>query len=188
MIKEIDALDLQVSRLSYAHNNGAYNPLTTKVLELKLNPDTEEYAIRTSTLERLRDENNALLERVAVLEKGKGGSDESSDALVPRESLTSLRKEFEDLQGVIEQKEKMNLRLLDVCYPFSLHAWSKLSTNNNTINRRTQRKRTNSVKPSSPYSVIDSTFPLRVKSAFYPCTPRRNINPLLSLLLRAILV
>lgn len=117
LLKELDALDLQVSRLSYAHNNGAYDPLTTKVLELRENPDRNEHAIRTASLERLKDENSALLDRINQLEKRKasnvGDSGRQSEALVPRESLVSLQKEFTELQAVIEQKEKMNKRMID---------------------------------------------------------------------------
>jgi mitotic spindle assembly checkpoint protein MAD1 len=120
LVKELDALDLQVSRLSYAHNNGAYNPLTTKVLELRDNPDRNDHAIRTASLERLKDENAALLDRITTLEKRKTSNlstSEQSEALVPRESLVSLQKEFAELQAVIEQKEKMNKRMIDVRLP-----------------------------------------------------------------------
>ncbi|KAK4699236.1 hypothetical protein P7C70_g7025, partial [Phenoliferia sp. Uapishka_3] len=109
MEKEIDSLDFQVGRLQYENGLGAYNPLTTKILELRDNPDLEEHAIRTSTLERLREENEALLVSMALLEEKKGV--EKRESMVPRQSLVNARKEVEAAEAVVKQKETMELRL-----------------------------------------------------------------------------
>lgn len=159
LIKELDALDVQVERLNYAHNNGAYDPSTTKVLELRENPDLMEHAIRTSTLERLREENAALLGRMSSLEGRKlasgAGEGAQEGMLVPRESYASLQRDYEELQAVIEQKEKMNKRMIDV---ISL-IYSSASTGLTICScRHGQKKQTSLGKQSFRCSAIDSTF------------------------------
>lgn len=192
--KELDALELQVSRLSYDHSNGAYNPLTTKVLELRENPDLIDHAIRTSTLERLKDENNALLDRITHLERRKISADgEECSSLVPRESLVSLRKEFEELQAVIEQKEKMNKRLIDVCSSltsiipchskFYIALISLLSSR--LTNRHGRRRQMNSAKPYSHFLATVSTSLLPVESKSPRCMPPTRSSPSPSLPLQA---
>ncbi|KAM0748558.1 MAD-domain-containing protein [Meredithblackwellia eburnea MCA 4105] len=111
MEKEIESLELQVDRLTYEHGNGAYDPRTTKVLELRDNPDTEEHAVRTATLERLKDENEALLSTLALLEMKKGGFEGGKESLVPRQSLENAKKEVEAAEATIKQKEIMETRL-----------------------------------------------------------------------------
>lgn len=123
MEKEIEALELQNDRLTYDHGNGHYDPKTTKVLELRSNPDLVEHAVRTSTLERLKEENKVLLERVADLEKLKGSMGEnvgkSGAAMVPRESFMNVQAELDASQAVVRQKETMEDRLKQVC-PFPI--------------------------------------------------------------------
>ncbi|KAI5475139.1 hypothetical protein MNV49_001883 [Pseudohyphozyma bogoriensis] len=111
--KEIDSLELQVGRLTYEHGNGAYDPRTTKVLQLAQNPDSIEHAIRSSTLERLRDENQALLRTLAELEQRKEGSAGATGAvaMVPRASLVNMQAELDAANAVVQQKETMELRL-----------------------------------------------------------------------------
>ncbi|KAL8280734.1 hypothetical protein RQP46_006738 [Phenoliferia psychrophenolica] len=106
MDKEIEALDLQVQRLMYEDGQGAYNPRTTKVLELAQNPDRDEHAIRSETLKRLKEENEALLVSLAMVQqRGEGPS------MVPRQSLENARKEVENAEAIVKQKETMELRV-----------------------------------------------------------------------------
>ena len=117
MEKEIEALELQNDRLTYEHGNGAYDPRTTRVLELRENPDLVEHAIRTSALERLRDENQALLHKIGELELRKAGgpsNGEGIEAMVPRQSFVNLQADLEASLAVVKQKETMELRLKQV--------------------------------------------------------------------------
>lgn len=114
--KEIEALELENDRLTYEHGNGSYDTRTTKVLELRMNPDTNEHAIRSSTLERLREENETLLERVEELEQRKGAAvvGVKVESMVPRQSLINVHAELEAALAVVKQKETMELRLTQV--------------------------------------------------------------------------
>lgn len=112
MLKEIEALELQVGRLTYEHGCGAYDARTTRVLQLRDNPDSQEHAIRTATLERLKEENSALLETIALLEARKGTSTAGDGvATVPRQSFENLQKDLQTAEASVKQKEIMELRL-----------------------------------------------------------------------------
>lgn len=120
MLKEIEALELQVGRLTYEHGCGAYDARTTRVLQLRDNPDSQEHAIRTATLERLKEENSALLETIALLEARKGTSTAGDGvATVPRQSFENLQKDLQTAEASVKQKEIMELRLKKVCHLIS---------------------------------------------------------------------
>ena len=114
--KEIASLELQTERLERALGFGAYDPATTKVLEFKANPERVEHAVRTATLERLRDENADLLARLLRLEGSQRGACSSSAheqeevALVPRSSLVNSQAEVEHMRQVVAQKEVFEKR------------------------------------------------------------------------------
>lgn len=102
MEQEIDSLAAQVEQLEENQGiRGAYNSATTKVLEFRNSPDRVEHAIRTATLERLREENDALLRRIGNLEMSGVRTGESSNGqqdLVPKESLVTLESEIQRLK------------------------------------------------------------------------------------------
>lgn len=107
--KTVESLQLQVDRLSHDLGRGEYNPDTTRILALADNPSTKDLAIRTETLERLREENKALLEKVVELEQGG-----ASGAVVPLATLEGLQKENEGLKGDVALALKKNDRLRQV--------------------------------------------------------------------------
>lgn len=111
-------------RLDYAHQSGAYNTSTTKVLQLRENPDLVEIRIRSDRLEGLREENELLLGMVERLQRvgtlpdlGGGGGGEESGMMVPRVSLDNVRKEVEVLSQKLSQKEILEGRLVKVRPP-----------------------------------------------------------------------
>ncbi|GAA5871712.1 hypothetical protein JCM16303_000840 [Sporobolomyces ruberrimus] len=115
MEQEIDSLAAQVEQLEENQGiRGAYNSATTKVLEFRDSPDRVEHAIRTATLERLREENDALLRRIGNLEMSGVRTGESSNGqqdLVPKESLVTLESEIQRLKTAVVQKDKMLQRI-----------------------------------------------------------------------------
>lgn len=113
MEQDIDALEQQVASLEEDHGiRGSYNPKTTKVLEFRDSPDRVEHAIRTSTLERLREENRALMGRIAELE-GRAG-EAGAVELVPKASLITLQADLQAAKAAVQQKETMLKRISQV--------------------------------------------------------------------------
>ncbi|GAA5910674.1 hypothetical protein JCM5296_001688 [Sporobolomyces johnsonii] len=112
MEQEIEALSAQVDQLEENQGiRGAYNPATTKVLEFRDSPDRVEHAIRTATLELLRNENEALLRRLSDLERRGAPPGAPPQELVPRESLVKANAEVEKLKALVAQKETMLKRI-----------------------------------------------------------------------------
>ncbi|GAA6062156.1 hypothetical protein JCM10212_002368 [Sporobolomyces blumeae] len=116
MEQEIEALGQQVEQLEENQGiRGTYNPTTTKVLEFRDSPDRVEHAIRSATLDKLKSENEALLRRVADLDRGVGRGSMATSAtgqdLVPRQSLETAQAEVERFKALVAQKEKMLQRI-----------------------------------------------------------------------------
>ncbi|BGP00260.1 hypothetical protein RTG_01943 [Rhodotorula toruloides ATCC 204091] len=113
MEQELEALSTQVEQLEENQGiRGAYNPETTKVLEFRDSPDRVEHAIRTATLERLQNENQALLRRLGDVERGAlARQGAGAQQLVPRESLVSAQAEADKLKALVQQKETMLKRI-----------------------------------------------------------------------------
>ena len=64
--KQVTVLDEQVGLLERAVGRGEYDPSTTKILEMRDNPFSESQAIRQERLDKLLQENAALLAGNAV--------------------------------------------------------------------------------------------------------------------------
>ncbi|BGP16988.1 coiled-coil domain-containing protein mad1 [Rhodosporidiobolus nylandii] len=112
MEQELDSLGAQVEQLEENQGiRGAYNPATHKVLEFRDSPDRVEHAIRQATLDRLRSENEALLRRLADVERGSAKAGEQPQQLVPRESLVQAQAEIEKVKKLVAQKETMLKRI-----------------------------------------------------------------------------
>ncbi|KDE06718.1 hypothetical protein MVLG_02915 [Microbotryum lychnidis-dioicae p1A1 Lamole] len=110
--KELEALEMQLDSFERDHGvKGAFNPETTRVLEYSDSPDRMEHAIRTSTLELLRNENISLVQRICEL--SFGGQKDGGDAqtLVPVESLKSAEATIASLKLKVQQKETMLKRI-----------------------------------------------------------------------------
>lgn len=85
--------------------SGEYNPSAERCLELKSNPAAQIMAIRKQALENLRAENEALLNRLKVVDRTKGDARaEEGEGLVPRDSFDRLVKEKEDLERSHEKR------------------------------------------------------------------------------------
>lgn len=116
--KSIESLEIRLDGLRLALGRGEYNTATTRVLELEGSPAQKDLAVRTATLDALRAENRALLDKLAAVEKrhgvapeAAGASDGEAGGLVPRESLAMLQQEVSQLQATIQQKETARDRL-----------------------------------------------------------------------------
>jgi mitotic spindle assembly checkpoint protein MAD1 len=83
-------LDAEVNDLMRRVVSGEYNPERERCLELRLNPAAKIKAIRNEELEKLKKENEALLDQLSASGGGAGG--------VPIESFERLRSEKEDLE------------------------------------------------------------------------------------------
>jgi mitotic spindle assembly checkpoint protein MAD1 len=115
MEQELESLSAQVEHLEENQGiRGAFNPATTKVLEFRDSPDRVEHAIRQATLERLQNENAALLRRLGDVERGSSVSGKEQQQLVPRESLVQAMAEAEKLKKLVAQKETMLKRISQV--------------------------------------------------------------------------
>ncbi|KAH9979345.1 hypothetical protein BGW80DRAFT_1455049 [Lactifluus volemus] len=115
---------------------GRHVPPGVRVLSLRANPAQDWADLRQAALDRLKEENAALLERLATLETdlshhhpsssssstddasggGGGGGDNAAAAaaLVPRASWEALRQEKAQLEDELKQKDKRMLRLRQV--------------------------------------------------------------------------
>ena len=130
---ECDALESQVDNLNLALGRGEYNSATTKVLSFGDNPAALDLAIRTETLERLKEENKILLDKLVDLEERLKGSAPAArtdvartngspklesavgdDDTIPKQTYLNLQAEKEELLRKIEQAEKSRLRLKEI--------------------------------------------------------------------------
>ncbi|CAG8728383.1 11032_t:CDS:2, partial [Dentiscutata erythropus] len=123
--KHASSLDQQVFALEKAVGRGEYNRETTRVLELKDNPSSRDYAIRQSTLDALKTENSQLLAKLKelqkMLENNHATQVETIDGtysniidVIPTQSFTNLENENKQLLEQIAEKEKRISRLKEV--------------------------------------------------------------------------
>jgi mitotic spindle assembly checkpoint protein MAD1 len=80
--------------------SGHYNPNTTRILQLMSNPEHEEFAIRKTLLDSLKNENAAL----------RG----SFTSTIPIESYNTLQIEYVNTQNLVAEKEKKIDRLKSI--------------------------------------------------------------------------
>jgi mitotic spindle assembly checkpoint protein MAD1 len=102
---------------------GRHVPPGVRVLSLRTNPAQEWADLRQAALDRLKEENTALLQRLAMLEaegarapKDPSSTDatDASAALVPRASWEAVCQEKAQLEDELKQKDKRMLRLRQV--------------------------------------------------------------------------
>jgi mitotic spindle assembly checkpoint protein MAD1 len=87
------------------------------VLTLKDNPAQREVDLRQATLNRLKGENQALLEKLAALEGGERDTNAPSADFIPKESWEVIKTEKAELALALEHKEKRIKRLQEVVSP-----------------------------------------------------------------------
>ncbi|KAF8340553.1 spindle assembly checkpoint component Mad1 [Cantharellus anzutake] len=113
-IQELEAsvanLDQKLWEAGVNISSGALTPRDTVILQMQANAASEHFALRRQELNRIKNENAALLNRIRQLETAEGGGSE----LVPRESWESVNAEKEELLSTVAQKEKRLLRLKQV--------------------------------------------------------------------------
>ncbi|RUS21761.1 spindle assembly checkpoint component Mad1 [Endogone sp. FLAS-F59071] len=132
--KEMNSMGHQIGILEEALARGEYNPHTTRVLQLRDNPASGIQAIRESTLEGLKVENKALLDKLQRFQNGTIGNTWDTGPLakkrrateeleavglgdvdtVPRQSLINLQKENKSLETQIAAKEAREKRFKQI--------------------------------------------------------------------------
>ena len=122
-LTKIEELEQRLFDLSGEIGAGRHIPPGIRILTFKDNPAQQEVDLRRATLDRLKNENEALLEKLATLEPGGHDDGTSSADLVPKESWEVMKTEKAELVAALEHKEKRIKRLQEVCHrsPVSLH-------------------------------------------------------------------
>lgn len=123
--KQYAALEKECEQLWSRVGRGEFDQSRQHCLVLKDNPVARDYAIRSSTLDALKKENEGLLAQVNKLHEqlaqagpapqsaapAAGGSDQ---ALVPLQTAENMRAEIAQLHETLHAKEKGMLRLKQV--------------------------------------------------------------------------
>lgn len=126
-VEKIEELEQSLFELGGEIGGGRHVPPGVRVLSLKDNPEQQWVDLRQAAMDRLKGENEALMNRLKELEDSgaRGNSNEGGAELVPRESWELVNKEKMDLEEVVQQKEKRLLRLQQVCsfpaHPLAVH-------------------------------------------------------------------
>ena len=124
--KDIVSLNVQVDRLNLAVGRGEYNRETTRAVQLIDNPASKDLAIRQATLDGLKAENKALLERLANLAPEQStrptkpleqdvvqntiNPQANGEEITPKNSNTAaLGKEAEIVSGSVPQETYDNI-------------------------------------------------------------------------------
>ena len=123
-LTKIEELEQRLFDLGGEIGAGRHIPPGVRILTFKDNPAQQEVDLRQATLDRLKSENEALLEKLATLESGGQGNSTSSVDLVPKESWEVMKTEKAELVAALGHKEKRIRRLQEVLSqdPISLHA------------------------------------------------------------------
>ncbi|KAF9650450.1 MAD-domain-containing protein [Thelephora ganbajun] len=113
-LTRIEELEQKLFDLGGEIGAGRQIPPGTRVLTLKDNPVQQEVDLRQATLDRLKGENEALLEKLAALETGGRDAIASSADLVPKESWDVMKTEKAELVLALEHREKRIKRLQEI--------------------------------------------------------------------------
>lgn len=121
--KENASLDAKILEYEMAIGAGAFNPVTSRVLELKDSPASRHQAVRQQMLDALKEENTALLETVTRLQ-GQNPFDPlqihynldqdltlQSEGLVPMASYNRLKGDHDRLVQEMAENAKRASRL-----------------------------------------------------------------------------
>jgi myosin heavy subunit len=92
--KENITLDKLNEKLEISLGRGEYNPETTRVLQLAKNPELEDYSIRKTQLEALRNENQALLK---IIKKNKLKVTETIDDVIMNDENNLKEEHLENI-------------------------------------------------------------------------------------------
>ena len=127
---ENESLDAKIQEHELAIGAGAFNPATSRVLELKDSPASRHQAVRQHMLDSLKEENTALLEAIAqvqqqqqqqslqTLRTNENGDQEVAlrdESMIPTASYNRLKEDHTRLQEEMAEKAKLSKRLKQVC-------------------------------------------------------------------------
>ncbi|TFK46312.1 MAD-domain-containing protein [Heliocybe sulcata] len=116
-LEKIDALEQTLFELEGEIGAGRHVPPGARVLSLKENPEQQWFDMRQEVMDRLKSENEALINRLKELEEsGVQSSDDAErrQGFVPRESWEAVNEEKLELRETVKQKEKRLMRLQEV--------------------------------------------------------------------------
>lgn len=116
-LEKIEELEQKLFELGGEIGAGRHVPPGVRILSFRDNPAQQEVDLRQATLDRLKSENEALLERLSTLEPSTGGN--AGGDYVPKESWDVLKTEKAELVAASEHKDKRIKRLQEVCFGFS---------------------------------------------------------------------
>ncbi|KAG0029886.1 coiled-coil domain-containing protein mad1 [Podila clonocystis] len=123
------SLEAKVEEHEIAIGAGAFNPVTSRVLEIKDSPAARHQAVRQHMLDSLKEENTELLKVVAQQQRrldemsaGDGlsamGTDQDADlpasSLVPAASFSRLKGDYQRLQEEINSAKKRSDRMEEI--------------------------------------------------------------------------
>lgn len=147
------------------------------------NPLQQWADFRQEVVDRLKRENAALLDRLGELEaSGVRAEGAAVDGLVPRESWEKERKEKEELEEVVKQKEKRLLRLQQVCIMVATTIYDKCRQTSQVFSSKAQefRETMSSILgykfhffPNGQVRVT-SQYDLNTSFTFCPISPTQN--------------
>ncbi|KAF9209794.1 coiled-coil domain-containing protein mad1 [Haplosporangium sp. Z 27] len=122
--KENASLDAKVLEHEMAIGAGAFNPATSRVLELKDSPASRHQAVRQHMLDALKEENAALLKTLSNLQQNQQThsswpTDQSGDqevaiqdeGLIPTASYNRLKGDYDRLLEEMVENTKRSKRL-----------------------------------------------------------------------------
>ncbi|KIK95534.1 hypothetical protein PAXRUDRAFT_826920 [Paxillus rubicundulus Ve08.2h10] len=117
---KVEELEQVLFELQGKIGAGNHVPPGIRVLCLRDNPAQQWSDLRQSVMDRLKNENEALIRRLKELDNSSAIANTQApgafrgEELVPRESWEVLHQEKEELEEVVKQKEKRLLRLQQV--------------------------------------------------------------------------
>jgi mitotic spindle assembly checkpoint protein MAD1 len=118
--EKIEELEQTLFELRGEIGAGRHVPPGIRVLSLSANPAQEWSDLRQAALDRLKEENAALLHRLSTLSSSSSNPDPNlattteKESLVPRASWLAVCEEKARLEDELRQKEKRMLRLRQV--------------------------------------------------------------------------
>lgn len=113
-LTKIEELEQKLFDLCGEIGAGRQVPPGIRVLTFRDNPAQQEVDLRQATLDRLKGENEALLEKLAALETGGRDPNAPPADFVPTESWEVMKTEKAELVLALEHKEKRIKRLQEV--------------------------------------------------------------------------
>ncbi|TCD71053.1 coiled-coil domain-containing protein mad1 [Steccherinum ochraceum] len=116
-LAEIDKLEQTLFELQGEIGGGRHLPPGVRVLSLRDNPASQWEDLSKKALDRMKEENEALLKRLKEVEAQAGPGSKAAaegEELVPRQSFEVVLQEKEELEDAVKQKEKRLLRLKQI--------------------------------------------------------------------------